>query len=79
MKQGFLTTHVLDIYSGIAGKNIKVDLYFDGKKRRKINSVILNKDGRSEKPLLEGSNFIEGKYELIFHTAEYFEKITTFE
>ena len=72
-----LTTHVLDIYSGKPGKGIKVDLYhlLDGK-REKLNSVILNNDGRSEKPLIEGSNFKEGQYEIIFFVGDYFKKIT---
>ena len=72
-----LTTHVLDIYSGKPGKGIKVDLYhlLDGK-REKLNSVILNNDGRAEKPLIEGSNFKEGQYEIIFFVGDYFKKIT---
>ena len=72
-----LTTHVLDIYSGKPGKGIKVDLYhlLDGK-REKLNSVILNNDGRAEKPLIEGLNFKEGQYEIIFFVGDYFKKIT---
>ena len=72
-----LTTHVLDIYSGKPGKGIKVDLYqlLNGK-REKLNSLILNNDGRADKPLAEGSNFKEGKYEMIFFVGDYFKKIT---
>ena len=72
-----LTTHVLDIYSGKPGKGIKVELYhlLDGK-REKLNSVILNNDGRAEKPLIEGLNFKEGQYEIIFFVGDYFKKIT---
>ena len=34
-----LTTHVLDVYSGKPGKNIKVELFFlNGKEREIINS-----------------------------------------
>ena len=71
-----LTTHVLDTYSGKPGKNIRVDVYYVSNKSNKINSVVLNNDGRSEKPLIEGSNFREGEYELIFHVGDYFKKIT---
>ena len=74
MKEGFLTTHVLDIYSGKPGSNIKVDLYSLIKKRKKIITVILNKDGRSLKPLISGNNFKKGKYELIFYVGNYFKK-----
>ena len=72
-----LTTHVLDIYSGKPGKGIKVDLYhLQNNKREKLNSVILNNDGRADKPLIEGSDFKEGQYELIFFVGDYFKKIS---
>ena len=71
-----LTTHVLDVYSGKPGKGIKVDLYHvQNNKREKLNSVILNNDGRADKPLIEGSVFKEGQYELIFFVGDYFKKI----
>ena len=62
-----LTTHVLDIYSGKPGKGIKVDLfYITGENKMKLNSIILNSDGRSDSPLVENENFKTGKYELVF-------------
>ena len=73
-----LTTHVLDIFSGKPGKGIKVELFFfNGEKREKINSIILNSDGRSDKPLVENETFKNGKYELVFYIGDYFKKITT--
>ena len=75
-----LTTHVLDIFSGKPGKGIKVELFFfNGEKREKINSIILNSDGRSDKPLVENDTFKNGKYELIFYVGDYFKKITKLE
>ena len=72
-----LTTHVLDVYSGKPGKGIKVELfYINNNERKKINSTILNNDGRADQPLAEGKNFIQGKYELIFYVGDYFNKIT---
>ena len=71
-----LTTHVLDVYSGKPGKGIKVDLYkVQNNEREKLNSVILNNDGRADKPLIEGTNFKEGQYELVFFVGDYFNKI----
>ena len=71
-----LTTHVLDTYFGKPGKNIKVDVYYiSDNKRDKLNSVLLNNDGRADKPLVEGANFKEGKYELVFFIGDYFKKI----
>ena len=72
-----LTTHVLDIFSGKPGKGIRVDLYyFEKNQRHKIKSLILNDDGRADKPLVEGQNFKEGQYELVFFVGDYFKKIT---
>ncbi len=72
-----LTTHVLDIFSGKPGKGIKVELYLiEGEKKDKINSLILNNDGRSEKPLVENENFKIGKYEIVFFVGDYFKNIT---
>ena len=72
-----LTTHVLDTYSGKPGKNIKVDVYYLSKnKRNKLNSVVLNTDGRTTKPLVEEADFKEGQYELVFFIGDYFKKIT---
>ena len=70
-----LTTHVLDTYSGKPGKDIKVDVYYISNKRDKLNSVVLNNNGRSEKPLVQGIDFKEGEYELVFFVGDYFKKI----
>ena len=71
-----LTTHCLDTFSGKPAKGIKVDIYTVSGKKEKINSTILNNNGRSDKPLLEGSNFKEGEYELVFFVGDYFKNIT---
>ena len=71
-----LTTHVLDIYSGKPGKGIKVDLfYINGDEKTKLNSIVLNSDGRSDRPLIEKDNFKNGKYELVFYIGDYFKSI----
>ena len=71
-----LTTHCLDTFSGKPAKGIKVDIYIVSGERKKINSVVLNSSGRSDKPLLEDSSFKEGQYELIFFVGDYFKNIT---
>ena len=70
-----LTTHCLDIFSGKPAKGIKVDIYSVSGKKEKINSTILNNNGRSDKALIEGSNFKEGEYELVFFVGDYFKNI----
>ncbi len=71
-----LTTHCLDTFSGKPAKGIKVEVYTISNKKEKINSVILNSNGRSDQPLIEGSNFKEGQYELVFFVGDYFKKLT---
>ena len=71
-----LTTHVLDIYSGKPGKGIKVDVYYVSNQRNKLNSIVLNNSGRSEKPLVQGNDFKVGEYELVFFVGDYFKQIT---
>ena len=71
-----LTTHVLDVFSGKPGKGIKVELFFlNGDNKEKITSIILNDDGRSDKPLVEKDNFKNGKYELVFYIGDYFKSV----
>ena len=72
-----LTTHCLDTFSGKPAKNIKVDVYFVTGKKEKLKSTTLYDNGRSNEPLLEGANFKEGQYELVFFVGEYFKKMTT--
>ena len=76
-----LTTHVLDVYSGRPGKGIKVDLYYykNNNQKSKINTIILNNDGRSDQALIEGENFKEGKYELIFLLAIILKRLLIFQ
>ena len=68
-----LTTHALDVYSGKPAKGLKVEAYFISDKREKILSIILNEDGRSGEPIVDGIK--AGNYELVFHVGDYFEKI----
>ena len=71
-----LTTHCLDTFSGKPAKDVKVDVYFVSGNREKLNSTTLNNNGRSDKPLIEGTNFKKGEYELVFFIGDYFKKIT---
>ena len=71
-----LTTHCLDTFSGKPAKGVKVEVYYISEKKEKLNSTILNDNGRTDNPLLEGANFKEGQYELIFFIGDYFKNIT---
>lgn len=69
---GRLTTHVLDTASGKPAAGMKIALYsVDGDSRRKIKDVVTNADGRCDAPLLEGTEFRTGQYELVFFAGDY--------
>lgn len=74
---GRLTTHVLDTASGSPAKSLRISLFEirDGK-RNLLKDAVTNSDGRCDAPLLEGSAFKNGQYELLFHVAEYFKAKT---
>ena len=70
---GALTTHVLDTASGRPAGAMRVSLFHlgdDGPTR--LAALVLNADGRSDAPLLEGDAFRVGRYRLVFEVAGYF-------
>jgi 5-hydroxyisourate hydrolase len=69
---GRLTTHVLDTARGIPAAGLKVELYSLAGNRSLIRAAVTNGNGRTDAPLLEGSAFIIGSYELVFALGDYF-------
>jgi 5-hydroxyisourate hydrolase len=71
---GRLTTHVLDTVYGGPAEGVRIDLNVidAGGTMRLLATIHTNSDGRSNKPLLEGSAFASGRYELAFHIGAYF-------
>ena len=72
-----LTTHALDTYLGKPAKGMKVDVYFISDKRKKIKTVVLNNDGRSDEILVDEVK--KGNYELNFHVGTYYKGIIKLE
>lgn len=71
---GRLTTHVLDTAAGIPAKGIRLSLFeINQGKRNLLKEIVTNSDGRCDSPLLEGSSFKSGHYELVFAAGEYFQ------
>ena len=69
---GRLTTHVLDTAQGRPGEGINIEVYrLDGGQRRLLKTVTTNDDGRCDAPILEGDDFQNGEYELLFHAGDY--------
>jgi 5-hydroxyisourate hydrolase len=72
---GRLTTHILDASKGLPGSDIKIELYrVEGEHTTLINTVYTNSDGRTDSPVLEGEDYVPGKYQLVFHTGTYMRK-----
>lgn len=74
---GKLTTHVLDTMNGCPAAGMAVRLYrldsrLDGAVPHLLRSVQLDADGRAGGPLLEGADFVPGRYRLVFELADYF-------
>lgn len=71
---GRLSTHVLDTARGRPAAGVAIELYRlapDGGRLR-IATATTNADGRTDQPLLSGSAFAAGSYELLFHVGDYF-------
>jgi 5-hydroxyisourate hydrolase len=72
-KEPKLTLHVLDVYSGKPGANVRVDLsVLAGENYKPLKSVNTAVSGRNEQPLLVGQEVKVGGYELLFYVADYY-------
>ncbi len=72
-KTGRLTTHILDTMHGCPADNVLIELFqIENSNYKKINDFYTNCDGRTDTPLLEGSEMFSGVLELKFHIGRYF-------
>lgn len=70
---GKLSTHILDTANGGPAAGIKLQLWsVADEARHHLKTLSANADGRTDEPLLEGEDFREGTYELIFDVGAYF-------
>jgi 5-hydroxyisourate hydrolase len=71
-----LSTHALDTYTGKQAAGIRIDLYaVDGETRKLIKTVRANDEGRVTENLLNDADLKVGRYEIVFHVAEYYKRI----
>ena len=71
---GRLTTHVLDLASGLPAAGLALALSrVENGQRISVLETITNKDGRVDKPLLEGGGMRTGIFELTFQAGRYFD------
>ncbi|MDH3688823.1 MAG: hydroxyisourate hydrolase [Gammaproteobacteria bacterium] len=72
---GRLTLHAIDTYFGQTRAGLQIDLSIrDGDSYRLIKTVETVERGRTEEPLLVGDELQVGRYELLMHVEEYFDK-----
>ncbi|MEK9970175.1 MAG: hydroxyisourate hydrolase [Ferrovibrio sp.] len=68
-----LSTHVLDTMNGRPAAGVKIALYrLDGEARSLVKDAVTNADGRTDAPLLTGTEYKPGEYELVFRIGDYF-------
>jgi 5-hydroxyisourate hydrolase len=72
---GKLTTHVLNIAAGTPAAGMRIDLRSLQHASMTPISVVTNPDGRCSAPLLQGTDFLPGRYSLSFQVAAYFRSI----
>ena len=73
MPTGKLTTHVLDTAHGKPAAGMTIELCkIERLGTATLKTVVTNKDGRTDEPLLAGDDLLVGVYELVFHVGEYF-------
>jgi 5-hydroxyisourate hydrolase len=70
---GKLTTHVLDTANGKPGAGMRIELFkLESRGWQRLKTAKTNKDGRTEKPLLDGKDLRPGTYRLLFFVGDYF-------
>ncbi len=70
---GRLTTHVLDMALGKPAAGLTVSLSRADAPGVELAVAVTNKDGRCDRPLLEGESLRAGAYELLFEAGAYFD------
>ena len=72
MADGRLTTHVLDTARGKPAAGVKIMLYrVSGNSHKKIAETVTPAAGRTDAPMLAGTAFTAGVYELVFCAGAY--------
>jgi 5-hydroxyisourate hydrolase len=73
---GKLTTHVLNVASGIPAAGMRIELHDPTvTPSRLLIQMRTNSDGRCPQPLLEDDLLRKGQYALTFHVADYFRSV----
>ena len=72
---GHLSTHVLDAYHGEPACGVALELFeLAGQDRARIAAAVTNDAGRTDQPLIHDAPLRAGRYEIVFHLADYFRR-----
>lgn len=72
---GRITTHVLDTSMGRPAVGLGIELWrLEEGHRVLLTTAAANADGRVDTPLLQGEDFCEGVYEIVFAAGDYFRR-----
>lgn len=74
---GQLTLHAIDTYFGQTHADLQIDLskQDDSGKYQLIKTVMTVERGRTENPVLEPGEMDNGRYELLMHLDDYFNRL----
>lgn len=71
-----LTFHGIDTYRGVTAAGLRVVLSrLDGERWTTLDEFVSVAGGRVAEPLLVGDAYRTGRYEVLVHVAEYFERL----
>lgn len=70
---GRLTTHVLDTARGRPAADLAISLQDSG--GTELARAVTNRDGRCDRPLMEGETMRAGAYDLVFEAGAYFDRL----
>jgi 5-hydroxyisourate hydrolase len=73
-RPGGLSTHVLDTYSGLPAEGMTIEfLKAEGDTYKLEKMIRTNAQGRTDEPVMPVTS-AAGKFQLVFHVADYFKK-----
>jgi 5-hydroxyisourate hydrolase len=71
--KGKLSTHVLDTSRGRPAAGVPIDVWrWEQGQRYLVKTAVTNADGRTDEPLLIGTELQQGEYDLVFQVGAYF-------
>lgn len=71
-----LTFHGIDTYRGVTAPGLRIELSrLEGNGYRKLGTFTAVAGGRVADPLLVGETYRTGRYEVLVHVGEYFERL----